>query len=163
MDRHRWPDDLLIREGGVPFMSTTSDAMEPVMGTTCGMAKRRKYHRIGGTVTGGYSSGGDGTMQIKTIINDTGRTLRIWVSDCLDLQLHGVFTKAALVASYILINDIEIDLQNTREIRDSGLALLLMLARKSGLQHGSIKLVNCPRELRSRLLQNNLNGHFQVC
>lgn len=101
-------------------------------------------------------------MQLSTTTSDTGRTLRIWASESLDLQQHETFTKAALVASYTLINDIEIDLQNTRIIRDSGLALLMMLRRKTRRQDRRIRLINCPEELRTRFFSNALAGDFQI-
>lgn len=100
-------------------------------------------------------------MQIKTIFRGTNRTLRIWASEILDLRLHSAFSNAALVANYTLIDDIEIDLRDTHVIRDSGLALLLMLGRKAGRRCGLIKLINCPEDLQARLSRNNLAGHFQ--
>ncbi|MEZ5541002.1 MAG: hypothetical protein R3F42_03050 [Pseudomonadota bacterium] len=101
-------------------------------------------------------------MQIRTIINDTGRTLRIWANESLDLQQHDTFSKAAIVASYTLINDIEIDLQNTRIIRDSGLALLLMLRRKTRQRNGSMRLINCPAELQTRFSNTSLAGDLRI-
>ena len=101
-------------------------------------------------------------MQIRTILSETGRTLKIWASENLDLRLHKDFTNAAIVANYRLIDSIEIDLKNTRVIRDSGLALLLMLSRKTGLQKDHIRLLNCPENLQARLSGSKLASHFQV-
>lgn len=99
-------------------------------------------------------------MQISTIANGSGRTLRIRTNENLDLQQHGIFSKAAIVADYTLIDDIEIDLENTRIIRDSGLALLLMLSRKS--KSGCIRILNCPKDLQKLLSMNNSAGYFQI-
>ncbi|MEZ5543458.1 MAG: hypothetical protein R3F42_15680 [Pseudomonadota bacterium] len=101
-------------------------------------------------------------MQIRTVLNGTRRTLKIWVCETLDVQLHAAFANTAVVANYTLIDDIEIDLQHTRVIRDSGLALLMMLQHKCARHCSRIRLVNCSEELRSRLLLNNLAGHFQI-
>jgi ABC-type transporter Mla MlaB component len=101
-------------------------------------------------------------MQIRTILSETGRTLKIWASENLDIRLHKDFSNAAIVANYRLIDDIEIDLKNTRIVRDSGLALLLMLSRKTGLQKDHIRLLNCPADLEARLSSNSLAGHFQI-
>lgn len=101
-------------------------------------------------------------MHIKTIFRGTKRTLRIWVCESLDIRLHTAFSNAALVANYTLIDDIEIDLRDTHIVRDSGLALLLMLRRIAGRQCGHIKLLNCPADLQSRLSRNNLAGQFRI-
>lgn len=101
-------------------------------------------------------------MQLKITFSGTCRTLKIWACENLDLRLHSAFTNAALVAGYSLVDDIEIDLAHTRTIRDSGLALLMMLRRKSGRQCERIRLVNCPAELQARLSRDNLVGQFQI-
>ncbi len=101
-------------------------------------------------------------MHISTIISSTGRTMRICASKYLDLQEHATFSNAAIIASYALVDDIEIDLQKTRIVRDSGLALLLMLYRRAKLKNSRIKLLNCPKELQNRLFRNNIAGHFQI-
>ena len=101
-------------------------------------------------------------MQIRTILGETGRTLRIWASENLDIRSHEDFSNAAMVANYRLIDRIEIDLKNTRIIRDSGLALLLMLSRKTGLRKEHFRLLNCSEDLQARLSSNNLACHFQI-
>jgi anti-anti-sigma regulatory factor len=90
-------------------------------------------------------------MQIKTVDNANGRTLVIRADESLDCQIHSDFSQAAIVASYPWIKNIEIDLRSTTIIRDSGLSILSMLSRKSGLQRNHIKLVNCRPEIRARL------------
>ena len=57
---------------------------------------------------------------------------------------------------------IAVDLAHTRQIRDSGLAMLLMLHRRAGLPRGQIRLLNCRPEVRSRLRESGLGGHFAV-
>jgi ABC-type transporter Mla MlaB component len=122
------------------------------------MHKERKRSRS----PDGEHRGGPDVMKFKTILTATGRTLKIWACDNLDIQLHSAFANAAVVANYALIDDIEIDLKNTRTVRDSGLALLLMLFRRSGLRDGHIRLVNCPKDLKTRLSRNNMAGHFRI-
>jgi len=101
-------------------------------------------------------------MQIKTAKNGNGRTLMISADESLDCQIHSEFSEAAIVASYPWIKNIEIDLRSTKIIRDSGLSILLMLSRKSGLQRDQIKLVNCRPEIRVRLKRCKFVGDLQV-
>ena len=101
-------------------------------------------------------------MKIRTADNGKGKTLLIRADKTLDCKTHSVFSEAALVASYPWINDIEIDLRKTTLIRDSGLSMLSMLRKKSGLQRRHIKLVNCRPEIRSRLIQSPLARFLHV-
>jgi hypothetical protein len=107
-------------------------------------------------------SGRDSVMRLKVTFSGTCRTLKIWACENLDIRLHSAFTNAALVAGYSLVDDIEVDLKNTRIIRDSGLALLMMLRRKSGRQCERIRLVNCPQDLQARLSRDKLGNQFQI-
>jgi anti-anti-sigma regulatory factor len=101
-------------------------------------------------------------MVISTTSNDTGRTLLIKTDQILDLETFSMFSNAALVASYPWINDIEIDLRSTTTIRDSGLSMLLMLSKKSGMKKPQIRLLNCSPEIRDQLTRHRLDNRLEV-
>ena len=101
-------------------------------------------------------------MKFKTTDNSNGKTLLIRADKTLDCNTHSMFSDAALVASSPWINDIEIDLSKTTLIRDSGLSMLSMLGKKSGLKRCQIRLVNCRPEIQTRLIQSPLTSFLHV-
>lgn len=84
----------------------------------------------------------------------------IEIDERLDLRFHRAFTYACELAEDTGAQTIEVDLAHTRQVNDSGLAMLLMLYRRAGLPQGQIRLLNCRPEVRSRLHESGLGGHF---
>lgn len=84
----------------------------------------------------------------------------IEIDERLDLRFHRAFAHACELAEGARAGAIEIDLANTRHVRDSGLAMLLMLHRRAGRLRNHIRLVNCRPEVRSRLFKSGLGDHF---
>ena len=101
-------------------------------------------------------------MQIKTTDNGNGRTVSIQTDERLDWKVHGIFSQVTILANSPWIENIEIDLRQTRIIRDSGLSLLSVLCMKSGLSRNHIGVVNCRPELRAQLLNSKLAGYLRV-
>jgi anti-anti-sigma regulatory factor len=84
----------------------------------------------------------------------------IEIDERLDLRFHRVFTRACELAEDADAAAIEVDLANTRQVNDSGLAMLLMLLRRAKLPRERMRLLNCHPEVRSRLCAHGLGGHF---
>lgn len=103
-------------------------------------------------------------MHIKTLETRTGRTVAIRAGERLDWRIHTIFSQAASLVSDTAstCSGIEIDLRKTRLIRDSGLSMLNMLSKKSGLPRTQIRLVNCSPEIRARLYASGLAGSVEV-
>lgn len=99
-------------------------------------------------------------MQTVETGRATSRKLRIRTDECLDWRSYNLFDSAALKSNYHPIKEIEIDLRNTRVIKDSGLTMLLMLIKQSGQARDGIALVNCRPELRSRLAECTFSSRF---
>jgi len=57
---------------------------------------------------------------------------------------------------------IMVNLGRTRDILDSGLAMLLMLRDRAGHISKRIKLFNCAPEIRNRLLESPVMTGFQI-
>ncbi len=101
-------------------------------------------------------------MQIKTTENGEGRTVKIRTDERLDCKIHSILSQVAILANSPWIENIEIDLQDTSIIRDSGLSMLAMLCKKSGLSRNHIGVVNCHPELRTQLIKSKLSGCLNV-
>ena len=103
------------------------------------------------------------TQETQTVQTSrvASRKLRICTDECLDWRSYNLFDSAAQKSNYHPIQEIEIDLRNTRVIKDSGLTMLLMLIKQSGLTRDGIALVNCRPEVRSRLAECSFSGRFQ--
>lgn len=95
-------------------------------------------------------------------ICSNGRTIRICADENLDWRIFKIFDRAAAQASCGKIKSIEVDFQKTRIIRDSGLNMLLMLVKLSGLSSNQIVLVNCRPEIQERLYETRFSGRFHV-
>ncbi len=101
-------------------------------------------------------------MKLATIHTSIGRGITIETSEDLDLRSHSVFIHACNLAKHLDLKAIEVDLRKTQTIRDSGLAMLLMMRKRIEWESDSIKLVNCSPEIRSQLSSSNVGTHFQL-
>ena len=90
------------------------------------------------------------------------RTIKISADECLDWKSYNLFYETAFKCCHRLIKKMEIDLCKTRIIRRSGLAMLLMLIKESGLSSEAIALVNCKPEIRSQLANCSFSRRFQL-
>lgn len=101
-------------------------------------------------------------MKLATIHTSVGRVVTIETDEDLDLRSHGVFVHACTLAEHPELKAIEVNLGKTRNIRDSGLAMLLMLRERTGWDGNRIRLVNCSPGIRSRLAASSLGEQFQL-
>jgi hypothetical protein len=90
------------------------------------------------------------------------KVIAIEIHERLDLSVHGRFVQACRLAALPGSDAIELDVGRTRDILDSGLAMLLMLHRCAGPLRNRIRLVNCSPEMRSRLQAHKMDTHFQL-
>jgi anti-anti-sigma regulatory factor len=90
-------------------------------------------------------------MKLLTIHTSIGKGITIETSEDLDPRSHSVFMHAYKLAKHLNLNRIEVDLGKTQTIRDSGLAILLLLSKRINGESISIKLINCSPEIRSQL------------
>jgi anti-anti-sigma regulatory factor len=101
-------------------------------------------------------------MKLATIHTSIGRVITIETDEDLDLRSHGVFVHACRLAEEPNLRAIEVNLGKTRKIRDSGLAMLLMLRERMGREANGIRLINCSPEIRSRLAASSVGTQFQL-
>jgi hypothetical protein len=101
-------------------------------------------------------------MKLAAVNTSDGRVIRIEADERLDLSVHGVFVHACKLAEYPNLRAIEVNLGKTRHIRDSGLAMLLMLREGAGHFDKTIKLFNCSPEIRNRLQESRVLTGFQI-
>lgn len=101
-------------------------------------------------------------MKLATIHTPVGKVIIIETDETLDLTSNGVFLDASRLAEHPDISSIEVDLAKTLTIRDSGLAMLLMLRKLTDSNRNRIRLVNCGSLIRSRLATINMARQFQI-
>ena len=101
-------------------------------------------------------------MKLSTRHSSTGRVITIEADEELDLKSHGVFVDACQLAEQPDHSAIDVDLIKTRNIRGSGVAMLLMLRKLTGWEGSRIRLLNCHPEIRSQLMRSQLGQQFQV-
>ncbi|MGB7930821.1 MAG: hypothetical protein WCH04_01115 [Gammaproteobacteria bacterium] len=101
-------------------------------------------------------------MKLSTNHTSIGRVITIEVDEVLDLQSHGIFVDACKLAEHHDQNTIDVNLRNTRNIRDSGLAMLLMLREITGCESDSIRLVNFSPEIRGQLITSKVGKQFHI-
>jgi hypothetical protein len=101
-------------------------------------------------------------MKLCTLQTATGRVLRIETDEDLDLRAHGVFEDACRLAEYPNLSAIEVSLAKTRNIRGSGVEMLLRLHQRANGLRKRIRLVNCSAEIRRQLTASYVGNHFQV-
>ena len=101
-------------------------------------------------------------MKLAAINSSEGRVILIETDQRLDLSVHGVFVQACRLAEYPDLRGIEVNLGKTRQILDSGLAMLLMLRDRVGHFARYIKLYNCSPEIRNRLLESRAMINFLI-
>ena len=90
------------------------------------------------------------------------RLLKIRADECLDWRSFPLFDKIANNCSHQPVSKMEIDLCKTRAIKRSGLTVLLMMIKESGLSRDEIALVNCRPEIRSQLSSCNFSSRFHL-
>jgi len=101
-------------------------------------------------------------MKLSTSYHSTGRVISIETDEELDLTSHGVFVDACRLAEHPDYRSIDVNLINTRKIRASGIAMLLMLRQLTGCASNCIRLLNCNPDIRNQLLRSQLAQQFQV-
>jgi anti-anti-sigma regulatory factor len=100
-------------------------------------------------------------MQIVTADNGKEDTINIRTGESLDLSACDVVTRVCNLARYPQIHFVVIDLGNTKHIRDSGLAMLLLLGQRARKLVRRITIVNCRPEVKNRLLVSSLTKAFK--
>ena len=101
-------------------------------------------------------------MKLSTIHTSHGRVISIETDEHLDLRAEGVFRHACQLAEDPDLGAIEVNLEKTRRIRGSGVAMLNMLRERTSLEKNPIRLVNCSPEIRRQLLTCNVGRQFHV-
>jgi anti-anti-sigma regulatory factor len=101
-------------------------------------------------------------MKLSSMYTLLGRVVTIEADEDLDLRSHGTFLYACRLAQDADLWAIEVNLRKTRTVRDSGLAMLLMLRRRIGPEGNRIRLVNSNPDIRSRLLSSGVGAKFQI-
>jgi anti-anti-sigma regulatory factor len=101
-------------------------------------------------------------MKLATMHTSTGSVITIETDEELDLRSHGVFVHACKLAEHPDAKLIEVNLGKTRSIRDSGLAMLLMLCEQTGWESDRVRVINCSPEIRRRLVANSTVTRFSI-
>jgi hypothetical protein len=101
-------------------------------------------------------------MKLSTRHTLAGRVIFIETDEELDLKCHGVFADACKLAQSAEHSTIDVELMRTRNIRCSGVAMLLMLRELTGCESPRIRLLNCDPDIRNQLLRSQLVQQFQV-
>jgi anti-anti-sigma regulatory factor len=101
-------------------------------------------------------------VQLNTVMTPAGRVITIDVDENLDLSLHSLFVRACELAAASDSDAIEVNVANIRHVRDSGLAMLMMLRDRARRRGDRVKLVNCGPELRRRLLAGRIGANFSL-
>jgi len=101
-------------------------------------------------------------MQLSTMLTSSGRVVIIETDEDLDLRSHDVFVHACKLAKYPDVNAIEVNLVNTRNIRASGVDMLLMLHQRTNGSSDRIRLVNCSARIRLQLTTSRVGKRFHV-
>jgi anti-anti-sigma regulatory factor len=100
-------------------------------------------------------------MQIVTADIVNADTINIRTGKSLDLRALSMVTRVCNLVKHPQIRYVVIDLKNTRHIRDSGLAMLMLLRQRIGKMVRHITIVNCRPELKERLSVRSLTTAFQ--
>ncbi len=101
-------------------------------------------------------------MKISSSYSSAGRVISIETDEELDLTSHGVFVDACRLAEYPDCSSIDVNLIKTRNIRASGVAMLLMLRELTGWECSRIRLLNCHPEIRKKLMGSQVGQQLQV-
>ena len=101
-------------------------------------------------------------MKLADVKTSDGRVILIEADERLDLSAHSVFVQACKLAEHPNLLAIIVNLGKTRDILDSGLAMLLMLRDRADHISKRIKLFNCTPEIRNRLLESRVMTEFQI-
>jgi anti-anti-sigma regulatory factor len=91
-----------------------------------------------------------------------GQPMTIEANEELDLRSTRVFAYACTLARTLGRCGVRVDLGRTRDIRGSGLALLVMLRQRLGGSSHAVRLVNCSPELRRVLAESSVGMQFQL-
>ena len=101
-------------------------------------------------------------MKLATKHTPVGAVITIEIDENLDLTSHGVFSDASRLAGHADVRSIEVDLGKTRTVRDSGLAMLLMLSKLTDHNRNPIRLINCRPEISNRLTASGEATRFRI-
>jgi hypothetical protein len=101
-------------------------------------------------------------MKLSSSYSSAGRVIFIETDEELDLTSHGVFVDACRLAEYPDCSSIDVNLIKTRNIRASGVAMLLMLRQLTDRSCNRIRLLNCHPNVRNYLMKSKLGQQFQV-
>ncbi len=88
-----------------------------------------------------------------------GAMLVIHTSEMLDFSGYEPICEACK-RSWTLYR-IDVDLQGTRDLRDSGIGILMMLALRARTISRRIRFINCSKAIRKRLETVHLPGNIQ--
>ena len=100
-------------------------------------------------------------MKIVTADIGNGDTIKIRMGKSLDLRALSMVTRVCNLVKYPQVRHVVIDLKNTRHIRGSGLAMLILLRQRTGKLVRHITIVNCRPELKNRLSVSSLTTALQ--
>ncbi len=98
------------------------------------------------------------TMQQPTQL---GEAVLVDVGTTLDCSKSGLMQATARMMKAKTIGAVMLDLRDTQQLRDSGLALLLNLHRRAQAAQQQIYLMHCPQELRQRLAAVGIDRLFR--
>jgi HptB-dependent secretion and biofilm anti anti-sigma factor len=101
-------------------------------------------------------------MKLSTNHSSTGRVISIETDEELDLKAHSVFVDACRLAGHPGHSAIDVNLMKTRNMRPSGIAMLLMLRELTGWESSRIRLLNCKPDIRKQLMTSKVAQQFQV-
>jgi len=96
------------------------------------------------------------------MLTSSGRVVIIETDEDLDLRSRDVFVYACKLAEYADVSGIEVNLGKTRNIRASGVDMLLMLHQRMNGLSDRIRLVNCRANIRHQLATSRVGKRFHV-
>jgi len=85
-----------------------------------------------------------------------GPVLIIRASENLDFSQHDPFCRACKDSREADLSGIDVDMAATRLVFDSGIGMLMMLARHARQRNQSLRLINCSDQVRRRLSEAGL-------
>jgi anti-anti-sigma factor len=101
-------------------------------------------------------------MGLTTIRTSQGNVIKVDVDENLDVSVHSLFVQACEAAAGSGAAEIAVNMRKARHVRDSGLAMLLMLRERAGRLGDTVRLVNCSPAFKRQLLAHRLDAHFSL-
>ena len=100
-------------------------------------------------------------MTVTTTISDDGAEITIRVSGSLDFTNYESFRRAGDIANVPGTRFI-VDLGDAGQMHDSGLGMLLRLRSLAHVEDVSINVINCPPEVKARMLDLKLHRYLNI-